>query len=222
MKKIYLLILWLTFLTSFLLADEKKVFIDSIGVKEGNLVVSFHTQGIFDDKTMQGLRRGLTSTFQYEIQLWERKSRWVNSLIAGQSRRIKVYFDNWEKKFVVLSPEERRLTPSPEKVQRLCTEMSDMGLLPQKKISAKKKYFVTVKAILRPLSMENYQEIKNWLSGSAKNLDLKNLDDSKEQEKRFKGGFLKLLLSLTGFGDKIVSGKSQVFQMQEGKILFQK
>ena len=85
-----------------------------------------------------------------------------------------------------------------------------------------KKYFVSVKAVLRPLSMENYQEIKNWLSGSAKNLDVKNLDDSEEQERRIKGGFLKLLLSLTGFGDKVISGKSNDFNVQAGKVVFVK
>ncbi|OQX87694.1 hypothetical protein B6D60_03370 [candidate division KSB1 bacterium 4484_87] len=222
MKKIFTLIFWLTLITTFLHADEKKVLIDSVSVKEGNIVVSFHAQGIFDEKVIQGLRRGLTSTFQYEVQLWERKSRWVNSLIISQSRRIKVYFDNWEKKYLVLSPEERRLTASLEKVQKHCTRLENVALIPLTKISPKKKYFVSVKAVLRPLSMENYQEIKNWLSGSAKNLDVKNLDDSEEQERRIKGGFLKLLLSLTGFGDKVISGKSNDFNVQAGKVVFVK
>ncbi len=221
MRKFFPIIFLLTLWISFLRADEKAVLIDSIFVRDGNIVIDFHTSGIFDEKTTRGLQRGLTSTFQYEVQLWEKRSRWVNGLITSETRRIKVFFDNWEKKYVILSPEEKRLTSSLETVKRMCTQIKNVHLIPSRKIDTKKKYFIAVKAVLKPLSMRNYQEIKNWLSGSAKNLDLKNLDDSEEQERRLKGGFLKLLLSLTGFGDKVVSGKSKIFYLKEGKIIFE-
>lgn len=219
MKTYYALATIFLIIFSSVHAAEKSIVIDTISIKNQELVISLHADGIFDDKTVSGLNRGLTSTFQYEIQLWEKRSIWVNSLVTTVVRRIKVYFDNWEKKYVIISPEERRLTPSLKKVKKICSFVENQPVIFINELQPRKKYFLVVKLIQKPLSIQNYQEMKNWLSGSAKNLKLKDLDDSEEQERKIKGGFLKLILSLTGFGDKIISQKSSIFSIEAESLI---
>lgn len=220
MKKLILTFLFLLSLMSAIYSASKQIVVDSVKISSNILVIDFTVDGIIDQKAAEGLRKGLTSTIEYQIQLWEKKSGWINNLVISHDVRMKVYYDNWENKYVIMSAEEKRLTNSIETVREKCSKISNLSIFPVSKMKENGNYFITVKAILRPLSVENYQEIKNWISGQAKNMEFKNLDDTKNQEKKIKGGVLKMLLALTGFGDRVVSGRCEDFQFREKSILW--
>lgn len=218
MKKYFLSILFIFLLISILQAASKKVIIDSVNVDAETLLLNFHVENVIDEKVAEGLQKGLTSTIEYQVQLWEKKGGLINSLVIQRDIRMKVFFDNWENKYVIMSAEEKRLTNSLETVGEKCSQIHNFEIAPLKQFKGDNDYFFTVKMILRPLSIENYQEIKHWLSGKAKSFNLKDLDDTDQQEKKLKGGLLKMFLSLTGFGDKVISGKSSDFKIIDGNV----
>ena len=222
MRKFFLTFIFLIVFIGLLQAAGKKLVIDSIKVNLEMLVLNFHVDEIIDEKVSEGLRKGLTSTIEYQIQLWEKKGGVINNLVAQQAIRMKIFFDNWENKYVILSQEERRLTNSLETVKEKCSLIQNVEMIPLSQLKSDNKYFFTVKLALRPLSMENYQEIKHWLSGKAKDFNLKNIDDTQEQEKKFKGGLLKMFLTLTGFGDRVISRQCNDFKIQQGEIIWMK
>lgn len=218
MKRYFLTILFIFILINVLQAAGKKVIIDTVKVDLELLLLNFHVEEVIDEKVAEGLQKGLTSTIEYQVQLWEKKGGLINSLIVQQDIRMKVLFDNWENKYVIMSAEEKRLTNSLETVREKCSQIHNFEITSIKQLKGDNDYFLTVKMILRPLSIENYQEIKHWLSGKAKNFNLKDLDDTDQQEKKLKGGLLKMFLSLTGFGDKVISGKSSDFKIIDGSV----
>ena len=218
MKKYFLSIFLILLMINILHAAGKKVVIDSVRVDSDVLLLNFHVEEIIDEKVAEGLQKGLTSTIEYQVQLWEKKGGLINSLVTQQDIRMKVFFDNWENKYVIMSAEEKRLTNSIETVREKCAQIHNFGVASIKQLKSGSDYFLTVKMILRPLSMENYQEIKHWLSGKAKSFNLKDIDDTDQQEKKLKGGLLKMFLSLTGFGDKVISGKSSDFKIIDGSV----
>ena len=220
MKRTLLTFFLFLLLFNFLQAASRRVIVDSVKINSGVLKIDFTVDGIIDQKIADGLRQGLVSTIEFQIQLWEKRSGWINNLVTQEYIRMKVFFDNWENKFVIMSRDEKRLTSSLETVREKCSQISDVEIIPIEKLKSGKKYFFTVKTILRPLSVENYQDIKNWLGGKAKNLDFKNLDDTEQQERKFKGGLLKMFLALTGFGDRVISGESEKFQIAEREIVW--
>ncbi|HDP99784.1 MAG TPA: DUF4390 domain-containing protein [bacterium] len=201
-----------------LAAAEQKVTVDSVKIEENVLTVDFTAVGMINDKTAEGLQKGLTTSIEYQVQLWEKKGGWINNLIANQSVRMKVFFDNWEKKYVVISFAEKRITRSLETVREQCSHIHSLPVALFEELPQNKQLFITVKAILRPMSVENYQDIKNWLSGQTKNLEIEKLGDTEKQEKKIKGGLLKIFLALTGFGDRTVSGKSTLFRISQSGI----
>lgn len=222
MRKFFLTFVFIIVFIGLLQAAGKKLIIDSVKVNSEMLVLNFHVDEIIDEKVAEGLRKGLTSTIEYQIQLWEKKGGVINNLVAQQAIRMKLFFDNWENKYVILSQEERRLTNSLETVKEKCSLIQNVEIIPLSQLKSDNKYFFTVKLALRPLSIENYQEIKHWLSGKAKDFNLKNIDDTQEQEKKFKGGLLKMFLTLTGFGDRVISGQCNDFKIQQGEIIWVK
>lgn len=222
MRRYFLTIFFIIISISLLKAANKRVVIDSVKATAGSLMLSFHVDEILDDKVAEGLQKGLTSTIEYQVELWEKRGGVFNHLAAQQEIRMKLFFDNWEHKYVIMSAEEKRLTNSIETVKEKCSQIQNYEVLPIEKLKNKKSYFFNVKVILRPLSIENYQEIKHWLSGKANNFKLDDLDDTEKQEKKLKGGLLKMFLALTGFGDRVISGKCDNFTIQDGNILWEK
>lgn len=222
MKKYLLTIIFIIVSMGFLQAANKRVVIDTVRINSEILMIDFHVDEIVDDKVAEGLQKGLTSTIEYQVELWEKRGGLINHLVTEQDVRMKVYYDNWEHKYVILTHEERRLTNSLETVKEKCSQIQGLEILPIEKLRTKNKYFFNIKVILRPLSMENYQEIKHWLSGKAKNFKLDDLDDTEKQEKKIKGGLLKMFLALTGFGDRVISGKCDDFIIENGQIIWQK
>lgn len=221
MKKCFLTITFIIALISFLQAANQRVVIDSVKNSSGSLLLDFHVAEIIDEKVAEGLLKGLTSTIEYQVELWEKRGVF-NHLVTQQDIRMKVFYDNWEHKYVIMSAEEKRLTNSLETVKEKCSQIQNFIIVPINKLKSKNSYFLNVKVILRPLSMENYQEIRHWLSGKARNFKLDDLDDTDTQEQKFKGGLFKMFLALTGFGDRVISGKCNDFKIQEGEVVWEK
>lgn len=222
MRKYLLTILLVLFFIPLDEAVGKRLVIDSVTVNSERLCLDFHADDLLDEKVVEGLQRGLTSTIEYQIELWEKRGKLINHLVGQRSIRMKVFYDPWEHKYVIMSAEEKRLTSSLETVRQRCSTIENFELLPIDQLNHKHRYYVEVKMILRPLSLENYQEIKHWLSGKAKEFKLNDLDDTQKQEQQFKRSLFRLFLSLTGFGDRVISGRSPYFVVEDRTIRWEK
>ncbi len=217
MKKAGILFIFLLLVFSSLFGANGRIVIDSVWVKFDYVTVGFHANQVIDAKIAEGLRKGRTCTLEYRIQLWGKKSGLLNQMVTEYYFPMKVYFDFWENKFVILTPEEKRLTPSIETVRTKCTEITAFEGIPLVQFNRDMEYTFVVELIIRPLSVQNYQEIKNWLSGEAKHLNLKDAD---KQAKGFGTRLLRMLMALTGFGDRVISARSSSFQIQDGTLIF--
>jgi len=218
MKKFILFLIINFLLISALNAASRKVVIDSVKIAGEYLAVDFCAEGIIDDKIAEGLRKGRTLTLEYKIQLWSNKTGILGQMAAEKFIRIKVNYDFWDNKFVLYTPEEERMTSSVETVREKCTDIKNFQLLPIKKIQHDEKYSISVEVVLRPLSVENYQEIKSWLGGEVKNLELKEMENPDSQERGFNSRLLRVFMAITGFGDRVISGKTAKFSIKDRHV----
>ena len=206
---------------SSLIAAGRKVTIDSVNVNSNFLTINFHVDGLIDDKIAEGLRKGRTSTLEYKIQLWGKKAGLLNQLVKEHFIRMKVNFDFWENKYVIYTPHEKRLTNSIVTVREKCTEIMDYNIVAIENLQPNINYLVSVEVILKPLSVENYQEIKSWLGGEVKDINFKKLSNPEKQEKGFKNRLLRIFMAITGFGERVVSSKTNQFKFENNKIIWQ-
>jgi len=220
MKKIVLGLILILILSSSLSAAGRRILIDSVKIVSNSLVVDFRAEGIIDDKISEGLRKGRTSTLEYRVQLWGKKSGLLNQLIEEKFIRIKINYDFWENKYVIYTPEEKRMTRSIETVREKCTEFGNYVMASLGKLERDLSYSVSVEMILKPLSVENYQEIKNWLSGEVKDINLNKISDPEKQEKGFKNRILKMFMAITGFGERVLSNKTKYFKIENNQIIW--
>ena len=186
-----------------------------IGVKDGRLVVNFQIEDLFQNEHLSGMKKGVTAAIQYKIQLWQDRRRWFDRMITEERIRMKVLFDKWEKRFVVVSSDNRLASLTEEDMQQQCTRLSDFILYPVENLNPKTVYYVVVKAILQPMSIENVEEIKRWLQGEVESINPKSIREGKSPGEKLGEWVVNLALNLTGFGEREVDAQSERFSGED-------
>lgn len=212
-----------------------RVVIDSLYVEDGALRVDFHADSAMTAKVLEGLRRGLTASITYHLQVWHK--RWIRDLVAERRLEWKASFDNWEQKFIVVGLGERRMTASVARVREKWATQRSLQLVDVSRLQPGRNYYVVIEAFLEPVSKENLREIRGWLAGKVRsgakaiaNADSVAVDsvasaskapaDSSSERPGFKLRVLDTLMNLIGFGGKKAGTRSELFQIEENVILW--
>jgi hypothetical protein len=213
-------------ITTPTLAQEIRLVIDSLRVAENYLVVDFHADSLLNHHLLTGMQRGFTSAAQFRVQLWRKRKGWFGSnLIATREYEIKSAYDPWDKKYLIITAEERRLTSAMSLLRELWEQHRGVALAEAAQLDSLRRYFVTVELLVEPVSKENLNEIRGWLAGEIK-IATKRDSTNAVAEKKSKdapGRLLDLIVNLTGFGKRAISVKSEIFQINpNGEIEIEK
>jgi len=220
--------LWLIIATPAI-AQETRVVIDSLRVKENALVIDFHADSLLTTHLLDGMRRGLTSSAQFRVQLWRKRGFLFSSTIVTERQyEIKSTYEPWEQKYVIITAGERRLTSSLDLVRRWWEQHRGVALAEAKDLHPGRRYFVTIDLLVEPVSKESLNEIRGWLAGEVKpaaNKSDSTKSDStaaRSQAKRddsFPDRLLNLLINLTGFGKQVMAARSEIFGIGESGMI---
>ncbi len=203
------------------LTKGKKYRFGEIKEENGLLVVNFQMRDLFGNDVLRGLQKGMTAAIEYHVQLWKDRPHWVNQLTAEKIVRMKVSFDNWERRYVLATPEGEPRLLNEDGIRQRCSELVNFPIAPLEKLESRSRYTITIRVILQPMSVESYQEITRWLSGEVKELNPKTLKSTKSPGKKAGNWLLGLVLNLTGFGDRVISAKSPAFTWTEGSVVLE-
>lgn len=123
---------------------------------------------VFPGRVEESLGRGMPATLQFHSELWRKRTAWFDRLEDSFDAELRVRYDVWNKEYRIerrgMSPEtfdsfealEAALTrPMAIKVGRL-THLRPGG-----------RYYVVVTATLRPLDVEDAEQVEGWLSGEV-------------------------------------------------------
>ncbi len=208
-KAFFLLVL---FYGHSLFAVERKIVLDSLVIHEKQLVLGYHIDGLMNKKTVQGLERGFTSEIIHHIRLWKKKAIF-SGIVKEYVIPVKIYYDNWEDKFTVITETERRLTGDVLSVQKLCSQRIDFPVLSLSELEIGAKYYISIEISYQPVSAETYHELKDWLEGRSS----PDLQGKPKHVRR--GKLFNVLIDVLGFGDKDFSLKSDDFVINSTKQL---
>lgn len=215
-----LFIILLSPINSDLYARNNEIRVDSVGVKEGFLVVSFSIQDLFTDRVLESMNKGVSVSIQYEISLWRKRSSWFDKNVTSTTLYFKVKYNKFDRRYIWQSVNERRTTASLIKIHRLCAEQTEAPVTFSSEIESENSYYITVKGILKPTAIEDLNDVKNWLRGEIKEINLDELNDPKKSGKKITSGLFNAFKELAGFGDKIYTGTSFDFTIgPDGKII---
>ncbi len=189
----------------------QRVKLDSLVLDDGVVLLSYHIDKLLDDKSIEALERGITSEVVHHIQIWKRQN-FINPMVHEETYPVKIFYDNWEKKYRIVSEDENRLTSNLQTVISKCTQVENLPLLAAEELEPGEKYYLSINVTFQPISAESYNAISDIFTDDSEKPELK-------QEK--KGGFMSVLVNLLGFGDKEYSLKTKNFIITETEIDFE-
>ena len=197
------LTIFLLLLPMATLHSAQKIRVDSLTQEDGALRLSYHIDNLLDEKSLALLQRGVTSQVVHHIQLWKQKG-FVNPLVKEHFYTLRIFYDNWEKKYRIITQDENRLTPQLESVKEKCSALTDFHVISMKDLEINQDYYLSISVSFQPVSAESYNAISEIFEDGGK----KTAPVGKKG-----GGYLSVLVNLLGLGDKEYSLKTPEFRV---------
>ena len=180
--------------------------VDPVEVLAGAITVSYHVDRPFTPRLEETLLQGMPATVTFEVGLWKRRAFWFDRLVVALKNEHKVVFDPWRKAFRVRTGGMDARTRSVPSLDSLQTALFVVRRLPVCLLTAldpDASYYVTVRAMIRPVSEEDLGEIEDWLAG-----EVKDPEGSARGLPRYLFG---ITANLSGLGDRTAVSKSDRF-----------
>jgi len=221
MKNIFMTVCFVLILFTVLFGQGRILEIDSIRINDGELYIDFHADSLFDEQVLEGLNRGLTVEVIYQVELWKSRDNWFDQHVGGNVLAFKLSYNNLEDRYIIENAEERRSTGVFEKALERCSDVNNVYITEDEKLKREKNYYVVIKGIVKPLSIENLNEVSQWLKGEVENVDLNKIKEPRKTGRSLRNYLLELLANITGFGDRYFSNTSGMFIInQRGEITY--
>ncbi|MBN2102841.1 DUF4390 domain-containing protein [bacterium] len=202
-------------------ARQVRIDFDTLYVESQTLMGSLHIHNLLDKQSIKALRKGMTAIIEYRAQIWHEKNRWVKSMIHERYRRLKINYNHWERKYQVFFQDGQSRLYEEQELIDYCQQLSAFKIIDIHSLTEGYRYRVVAQVLFRPMSMENIQELKQWLSGEADEFDPGDIKISKSPWKKAGDWILNVFVNLTGFGDQVITGKSPLFYLTNGQLLLE-
>ncbi len=192
-------------------AQQTEVKIDSLRIVNGEIVISFHVDDLFSKSVIKSLTKGISLSIQYQISLWKKRGTWFDKSETIEEVYFRVKYNKFDQRYIWVTPSERRTTTSLDRIHNLCAIQRYIFVADTSKIDRGDEYYITIKGILKPHSIEDFDDVRNWLSGEVEDVDLKELAKPSKSQEKISGKVFSVFKNLTGFGDRIYDGTSREF-----------
>jgi len=136
---------------------------------EGYVWVDVTVAELFDGRVAESLARGMPATLALRAELWRRRTAWFDRVERTFEGSIRIRYDIAHKSYRV---ERANAVPRTyETLDSVRTALARSIALPVMRTTDLRdgaRYYVAVTATLRPLSVEDVEEVEGWLSGEVK------------------------------------------------------
>jgi hypothetical protein len=201
----------------WVLASSSPVRAFEIGVEaphadDGYVWADVRVAELFEGRVAESLGRGMPATLQMRAELWRRRAAWFDRVERTFEGSVRVRYDVARKTYRV-----ERANAAPRVYETLDSVRAALArsiALPVARVEHLRedaRYYVVVTATLRPLSVEDVEEVEGWLSGEV------------QSGRRSSFGFITALpravfdavRNFSGFGDEQARAVSLDFSLRD-------
>jgi hypothetical protein len=189
---------------AFTLTDARPLRDDA-----GVLWVETRLEGSLEERVRQSLRRGMPATVTVRAELWRRRSGWFDRLERSAQTSFRLRREDWEDHWRL---DPRGATPlvvqTLDSLQAVLERPFALAVGPLGRIPAEASCYLVLTASLRPIDVEDAEEVEGWLSGE--------LRDPRRSRLGVVTGLPRSLFeaarNFAGFGDERARVISETFQ----------
>jgi uncharacterized protein DUF4390 len=122
----------------------------------------------FAPRVAESLSRGMPATLQLHTELWRRRSGWFDRLESSYDAAVRIRYEVWNEQFRLeragLKPV---FVPSLDSLEAVLSRPLAVPVARLDRVDDAHRYYVLVTATLKPLSVEDAEEVEGWLSGEV-------------------------------------------------------
>ena len=212
-QKLILSLLASCLLFLFTPVSAQDLFVDVHQVREddGFLEVHFKVRNPFEGELLSHLERGVPCTISYSIDVWKKRSGWFDQLVGSKLLFFRVHFDLWREGYAIQTLDGKLPTASTlEELAKTVADEQHTRIIPVAMLSPEARYFLSIEAALTPLSVQDIEELENWMRGGHG-----------QQRTQKAGGwsvssfFLRVAASFVGLGKKTAVVRSEPFTLDQ-------
>jgi hypothetical protein len=167
---------------------------------------------LFDGRVAQSLQRGMPATLQLRAELWRKRTAWFDRVERTFEGSIRIRYEVWRKTYrVERADAPPRMYGSLDSVRIALARSISLPVARREQLSDGPHYYVVVTATVRPLSVEDVEEVEGWLSGEVQS----GRGSSIGLITALPRALFDAVRNLSGFGDEQVRAVSPDFTLQD-------
>jgi len=166
---------------------------------------------LFAPRVAESLSRGMPATLRLHTELWRHRRGWFDRLENSFDAEVRIRYDVWSRAYQL----ERRGMPvfgvaSLDSVEAALSRPVALRVGRVGDLDPGASYYVIVTATLKPLSVEDVEEIEGWLSGEVKTTGGKGFGVITELPR----SLFDAVRNFVGFGDQKARAISPDFELR--------
>lgn len=201
-------------------AKQQLFFLDTLIVDSGFLRITCHQDDLIEEDLLSSLQKGATAGLTYEFQLWEIKHRWTDRLERTRTIGIKAAYSTWDRSYVVSSRKDSLIWLGEKEFIDYCSSLDDFPVWPVSRFNERSEYYLVIKSVLEPLSLDNLGDFRRWLTGEVEEAAPESLEPSHSLLKRVGDWSARLIFDIAGFSNEVRVVRSRQFVIRDGRLRF--
>ena len=137
-------------------------------MRDGYVWVDVRLEDPLGERVAQSLARGMPATLELHAELWRRRTGWFHHFQSSYDASIRMRYEVWNESFRLERTGDAPLVVG--SLDSLRAMLVRPIVLPVGRVAglqAGHRYYVVVSATLRPLTVEDFQEVEGWLGGEV-------------------------------------------------------
>jgi hypothetical protein len=136
--------------------------------RDGYLWVDARLDDPFAPRVAQSLERGMPATLELHAELWRRRTGWFHRFQSSYDASIRMRYEVWNESFrLERAGDAPLIVGSLDSLRAVLTRPLALPVGGMPGLRAGPRYYVVVSATIRPLTVEDLQEVEGWLGGEV-------------------------------------------------------
>ncbi len=135
----------------------------------GQLWVTTRLEDPLEARIEKSLARGMPATLQVHAELWRRREGWFDRMERSADLGVRLRYDVWREEWrIERSGAPAVLLHSVDSVEVALSRPIAVPLTGLQKLPDDGRCYVVVTVTVKPLSVEDVQEVEGWVSGEVR------------------------------------------------------
>ncbi len=175
---------------------------------EDHAAVSLRLAQVLSPRVRESLERGMPATIDLVVDVWRVRPGWFDKLVKSERATFGVTRNAWSDEYQMRRQSGPVLTLLDlDEVEQELARPIRMRVVPLAGLDPEARYYAIVRVIVKPLTVEDIEEVERWLSGEAKRAG----KPGPGSIARLPTYMLGVLANLAGLGDETVTYRTGAF-----------